>query len=674
MITIQQKNKGFELLKARKSVKEIALEVGVSETTVSKWKRELNTLLDTLKTPLFEQVEVHEGISIEGKESFNIMPKISKREDESGATGINAGGAEEASSSIVSADIANGTPSGEAVHVTDVYDSGLVDESSEGEVGSHVEKTEWEEPDKASDHVTSGSQLEDAKPQTWLLATNHLNIAYMLSAGMLMGPAGFEGKHYRDPGSNVPGWLPLFRNEVPESALTESISERKDLRHCIAEVDIQQLSGKVWLVTRDGGIQETWLPAAIDDDIMALLVPAPLPLSLLIALHFGSEDDRRQFEATVCNDPTVDLSQVRIGAFSQSLTGTGPMTWPPVGDRFVGTLLEDDRQPVWGQALGGVLAMLYHLANRSDLCNAAFRVVAGGNAKSDSVTLKLDSILSEFSHWLRYAETSSKARPEARLYWGIAKALLDTRLTNSTSNPIDSVIKYLGSQSATDIAPDRRSSLDSLIKTIKGVHGMSAGTISDLLKKYQGLLSRPLLLLCLRERCKDLLEFSHPDIKDEELVLAAILFGIREGGWRRLPMELRRPDALSRYVMHRMCDVEQKRRDNGKLSFVSIPCPTPLRELVFGDTAFSTSQEQKAFEGFARRHNWTDCIVTRIEPSWGQHCVITSDKGIVYEFRGFTEVTIKVDKDSLQKRIAQWPPLPPDVDGELRDILTHERR
>jgi hypothetical protein len=52
----------------------------------------------------------------------------------------------------------------------------------------------------------------------WHLVTNHQNVLYMLAAGMLMGPAGFRGKHYSDPLNVYPGWIPLFRDKVKVSS------------------------------------------------------------------------------------------------------------------------------------------------------------------------------------------------------------------------------------------------------------------------------------------------------------------------------------------------------------------------------------------------------------------------------------------------------------------------
>ena len=46
-------------------------------------------------------------------------------------------------------------------------------------------------------------------PDSGLLVTNHLNLMYILAAGLVMPPAGFGDKYYRDTLECFPGWIPL---------------------------------------------------------------------------------------------------------------------------------------------------------------------------------------------------------------------------------------------------------------------------------------------------------------------------------------------------------------------------------------------------------------------------------------------------------------------------------
>jgi hypothetical protein len=520
---------------------------------------------------------------------------------------------------------------------------------------------------------TNNAPPVDAGSQTWFLATNHLNAAYMLSAGLLMGPAGFGEKYYSDPAGVFRGWLPLFRNGVPSAALDETFRENpRLLRRCIAEVDITQLSGRAVQVTCDGEVQFISLPATIASNVAALLVPAPLPLTLLTRLNFFSEDDRKQFDGIARNDPTIDLSSIQVQVAGQLLPEPPQMTWPPGRDVSVFANEEDDKPPVRGQAIGGVLAMLYHLANRSDLMSAAYRIVANDSTEADESAIKGDAVLRELPRWVDSGAPSMDAPPNARLYWGAVQALIEAHSRKAPYSAVDTTLEFLDIQLKDKRNPeDLRSRLDKLMKAMKATLGMAKGTISDLFRQHPGSLSRPLLLLCLRERCRDLLEFSHPDLKDEELVLAAILFSIREGGWRKLPRELRRPDALARHAMHRMFAIEQ----SGHMALRVPPTRAkPLRELIASDDAARTELKNDAFLDFAHREGWSDCVVTRVQFPTGKYSLNISDTGIEIEFRGlFENARTEVDNGSLLKRIAQWPPLSPVIEGELRRIFQSGR-
>ena len=77
-------------------------------------------------------------------------------------------------------------------------------------------------------------------PASGLLVTNHLNLMYMLAAGLVMPPAGFGDKYYRDPLECFPGWIPLFIDRVPKAAIESATREAGHLRPIIVRI---RLSG-----------------------------------------------------------------------------------------------------------------------------------------------------------------------------------------------------------------------------------------------------------------------------------------------------------------------------------------------------------------------------------------------------------------------------------------------
>lgn len=505
-------------------------------------------------------------------------------------------------------------------------------------------------------------------PQTWLLATNHLNMVYMLGTGLLMGPAGFDGKYYRDPANDFPSRLPVFRCTVPESAIQNALSERKTLQPCLAEVDIKGLRGAVQGLTRDGAlIGEVMLSGEISGEVCALLLPAPVPADLVKKLWFGSEAAKKAFADAAGIDRTICLDGLSQEPTWPPATAIPLMDWPPAAAQDA--VVAIDFPPARGQAIGGALAMLYHMANRSELLGTVYRITAGERSHEDAALIQHDPVLKELPGWLSGAGPLKEAAEAARLYWGAADAMIQARIAGPTSNVIDAVLNYLESPKAFAAAPTSQSRLAKLTAAMRGAFGMARGTITELFGSHRGSLSRPLLLLCLRERCADLLEFSHAELKDEELALAAILFGIREG-WRKLPKDLRLPESLARHVTHRMVEIEQRRRGSDALTLEpAVPHPKPLRELIpKGDDSRNGLNHPDLLQ-FVRKHKWDECMVSCIPlpASWD---IKTSPRGSELRVEGVLQgVRYEVHRERFLARIAQWPPLPREVEVELRDLL-----
>ena len=518
---------------------------------------------------------------------------------------------------------------------------------------------------------TSKKPRSRRKPaRIWHLATNHQNMLYMLAAGMVMSPAGFRGKHYSDSLSLYPGWILLFRDKVkiPADALNHATSERKHLLPCIASFDLSGLSGPVRMLSKDGRIRGVASPAARKrkDDI-ALLVRAPLLLTLLLSINFRSSEDRHAFESAANDVSNVDLFPYRVEIAESLFSFDTEVAWP--AEQQQEQLIKDisDTIPAFGQALGGVLAMLYHTANRSDLGLAVFRSATGAARDKENDLTQSDPILAEFRNWMDRGEISKQADIRARIFWGVIQSLVDAQTQERPQTPIDVAIEYLENQLDQLQEKEFRPRLERLIADMRGFLGLGGGTITELFERHKGSLSRPLLLFCLREHCTDLLEFSHPLLNDAEYLLAGILFGVRDT-WLQLPKELRDPD-LSAYVAFRMSDAEH-RKQGDNLAMGEPPRPKPLREFFTSPNGeWSCVQKEVAVE-LASKCNWNDCIQTRITLAEGDLPENFERKGLQVVLPGrVMSVTGEVDEAKFLHRLGQWPPIDLQVESEVRKKL-----
>ncbi len=507
-------------------------------------------------------------------------------------------------------------------------------------------------------------------PHTWHLVTNHQNMLYMLATGMVMGPAGFRGKHYSDSLGIFPGWVPLFRDnvEIPADALGHATSERKHLLPCVASFSLTNLSGPVRMLPRDGCMRDVASPTARKrkDDI-AILIRAPLPMTLLSSISFRSSGDMQAFESAANGVSNVDLSPHRIKvAESLFLTATD-VTWPPV--RLQGQLLDagNDNPPALGQAIGGVLAMLYYAANRSDLSLAVFRLVTGSTRDKDNDLMQSDSILAELPDWLNGDEISRQADTRARLFWGVVQSLVDAQMQERPQTPVDVVLAYLEKQVDLLQEMEFRARLVRLIADMRSCLGLGGGTVTELFERYKGSLSRSLLLFCLREHCTDLLEFSHPLLSDAEYILAGILFGVRDS-WLQLPCDLRDLD-LSAYVAYRMADAEHRKQEDN-LTLDAPPRPKPLRELFTSPGGEWNSIQRDVALELARKCSWNDCIQTRITLVEGDFPESFERKGLQVVLPGrVKETNEEVDTASFLRRLGEWPLVSPKIESKVRKKL-----
>ena len=168
-----------------------------------------------------------------------------------------------------------------------------------------------------ADMFGSTSEPASAKaPAAGFLVTNHLNLMYMLGAGMVMPPAGFGDKYYRDTLECFPGWVPLFVGKAPSEAIESTTIEAGHLKPAIVELDLSGLSGRVMAVA-DEGVRELDFPDRFTGTERVLLVPAPLPVSWIASITFRSADDKR-----ACDADAKDFGNVPLEDFKPSSSRT----------------------------------------------------------------------------------------------------------------------------------------------------------------------------------------------------------------------------------------------------------------------------------------------------------------------------------------------------------------
>ncbi len=520
-------------------------------------------------------------------------------------------------------------------------------------------------------HMPQSTPRRRPRPsRSWYLITNHLNLLYMLAAGLVTDPAGFRGKHYVDSLSAFPGWIPLFRS-FPARALAEAVSERKHLRPCVVALDFNGLSGPVRVLSAAGKLRQTRLPRPrFGNDDVCLLVPAPLPLKLFTRASFRSDDDLQAFRTAAGDVSNVLLDALPLEKDAALFDSASDAAWPVLqSDLFPGGRAASSTAPSetlpGAQALGGLLAMLYHGGNRSDLASQLFRSLAGQSASPDGLLIE-DPVLAQLPHWLRQGRVSDAATMPARLYWGVVSALAAGHEAADGGSAADRVLHYLDAELEQLADEKYQARLQRLLHDMRSCMGLGAGTLSELLERNKGSFSRPLLLSCLRESSPELLEFSHPELTEAEYVLACILFGVRDG-WLRLPAAMRSP-ALSDVVSTQMACQAQTRQDSVLLLPDSDPL-LPLRALLLAPAGQLTALQEKAALHIAQESGWQDCIETVIRAPDGRPfpAMVAENGKLVLPFDA--QIEKRLCYAAFLRQLGQWPPVAQTVEARARALL-----
>ena len=223
----------------------------------------------------------------------------------------------------------------------------------------------------------------------WHLATNQLNLMYLLAAGLITGPRGFGRKYYRDALGALPGLIPLFAERIPVPVLQEAVAEGPHLRSVIALIDLAALRGPVLTMTPDGKLCARDFPAGLVGDEDMLLVPAPLPAHWITSLLFASAQHKAATQAEAAAYANVPLADYKQQVKARLFAGDALLTWPPspcpasglnpasppVSSVALDLSAIPDPSPGHVSAVGAALALLFALGNTGAATAAAARAL-----------------------------------------------------------------------------------------------------------------------------------------------------------------------------------------------------------------------------------------------------------------------------------------------------------
>ena len=522
----------------------------------------------------------------------------------------------------------------------------------------------------------SSSSVSDAIPERCCLVTNHLNLLYMLAAGLVLPSSGLGEKYYRDSLESCPGWIPLFTGRPGRAVVDHSVAEAGHLTPCQVVVSLRECAGPV-MVPGPGGVEKRRWPHEAGGARL-LFVPAPLPVSVIEEIVFPSRDDAAACRADALDFGNVPLADFETRADRRRFGRASEPAWPPphVPPPRV-TPLEAT------QAAGGMLAMLRILANRDpggilegreslglDACRAAF------DREADPPPGLSATVAAGLTAWMQAGPSPAPTgavlpgvdRGGARwLFWGA----VDTLAARAGGAGVDEanalLLDYLDRES-TNLDEPLRKHVVELRETLDSLTGLADLTVSDLFDRFTTPFPRAMSLLFLRSTCADLLAFEHEALTAEDRLAAALLFGAR-AGWLALPLSLRGGAAASAAVSHRMAALSHRLADTGFELGPAPARPKLLAELFAGEW---DARRRKAAVELARRQEWTDCLQTRVKLGAGEYALQVTRGGLEIVLPGEARaIETEVDRTRFSTRLAETS-VDPGHEAAVAEML--ERR
>jgi len=497
-------------------------------------------------------------------------------------------------------------------------------------------------------------------PTHWVLVSNHLNLLYMLAAGLVMPPKGFGKKYYQDTLAVYPGWIPLFANVVPKTAIAYSVSERKHLIPCIATMNLDSLQGKVMAIDSEGVAKEVSFPDGLDGDEKVLLIPAPLPVHWVTSIAFQSNDNKATCEADARDYGNVPLLDYKREVSSSVFTKTTKWHWPP--SRINVPLKEVVLDAPF--AAGGIMAIILQLGNIGEVGMNACRLAF--DAEEDVAQSIADPLISPLGKWMQTGQAIETGDITNRLFWGAVLKVASIRFSDNPSSPLDVVLEYL--RSAGEGLDDRmKQALVKLVNDLRTIASFTDNTITEIFERHPKSFSRVMTMFYLREKCADLLLFKHPLLTESDRIAAAILFAARDG-WLNLPLQLRNSAGSQDAILHRMAAMAHRMNGTG-LNLGSPPSRlVPVRELfLLGPKGWNSAQRDAALL-MARECKW-NCIQTRVSLGKGNYRFVVDGSGMHIIVVGEAKAVVtEVDREQFLGALASTP-ISDKLDRKVRVLL-----
>lgn len=474
----------------------------------------------------------------------------------------------------------------------------------------------------------------------WYMVTNHLNLCYMLTSGLILPSTGFGDKYYRDPLQVFPGYIPLFRDPLPGTAIEMATKEAGHLIPVAAPIDLKGLEGKIAAIDLQGRLtKELDYPEGLTGNEAVLLIPAPLPVTRMMRLNFETQAAIQKFKKQIKEYSNVSIDNLSLKPLKKLFkdNGTGGQTslldtpWYSAGTLERKTVLD---LPL---AAGGLMGLTFHLADKNGSSMSAFDH-AFCNVQTSGPDEDRPGFTDRPLSWLVTGQQPPEGRTlTEKLFWSMMREVAD-QSTLPGGNARDRAMDFLENQCMEwpDVAADQRlkTPLEVLTRDLDGLdRGNCDLTRSQLFERHSKPFSRAVILFFLHRDNPGLIE-GNSDLLNLDDILAANLLVCAHRGWLGLSTEMKQGIVLETAVTHTMATLSHTLSDSA-LSLGPRPePPVPFfRLFAKADGQWNTNQKKAALF-LAKAQKWDHCIATSISLGNGEYQLKSTTGGVTIVLEG----------------------------------------
>lgn len=434
----------------------------------------------------------------------------------------------------------------------------------------------------------------------WFYPTNTANLAMIISQGLITEPEGFS-KYYKDVLDNHPGYIPIYKDMVPLTALSKAKEEDNNLVQCLIEIKHQHiLSSDSY--DRNGNLIKIPIKDADVSNIDVLYIPAPLPLSCIANICFKSENEKKAF----VHDTETILPNVPLNGLSLVVQSKKSNLFDP-GD--IGDDRSDVSLPNLGSinykkvyAFGGLLCALFYFTKNGRLSNQQFLDILNSDTYNDKQEKDFCLIIKYFFDIEHKGDAIS-----------IVTKILDILVTSDNSQ--DEIITYLKSDFIVENQKSRAVSLADLLVNFhqSSIDKRPSDYFKDSKDKFsegKSKLELLLLMLFFRKDTDSLIEYQLDIFDETDYTLFAMLFGMRDK-FQKIPTFIKKYEGLQHYISNEMAKYAHSslmtktifKKQKYPLSFIDMLNPNRREFILWVSKYFGI---EHCFETIMPNHNFTN--------------------------------------------------------------------